>query len=88
VLLDGVPVEALLEGSLLVLNNTDQPGVIGDVGTLLGRHGINIGTFALGRRDREAVGVVSIDETQPVEESVMGELRKLAAVSCARMVRV
>ena len=38
VLVDGVAVEAPLEGTLLIIKNNDQPGVIGDVGTLLGRH--------------------------------------------------
>ena len=38
--LDGVEVEAPLEGTgtLLVIRNDDQPGVIGEVGTILGRH--------------------------------------------------
>ena len=49
VLVDGVAVEAPLEGTLLIIKNNDQPGVIGDVGTLLGRHRVNIASFALGR---------------------------------------
>jgi D-3-phosphoglycerate dehydrogenase len=88
VLIDGVPVEAVLEGSMIVLSNTDQPGVIGEVGTVLGKKGINIGTFALGRDGKQAVGVVSIDETKPVEESLLAELRALPAVKTARLVRV
>ena len=49
VLVDGVAVEAPLEGTMIVICNNDQPGVIGDVGTILGRHGVNIANFALGR---------------------------------------
>ena len=41
-LVDGVAVEAPLTGTMLVLSNTDKPGVIGDIGTILGRHGVNI----------------------------------------------
>ena len=49
----GVAVEAPLAGTLLIICNDDQPGVIGEVGTILGRHGVNIANFALGpRRDR------------------------------------
>ena len=33
VLVDGIAVEAPLDGTMLVMCNTDQPGVIGDVGT-------------------------------------------------------
>jgi len=63
-LLDGVEVEVPLDdaGSMLVIRNDDQPGVIGEVGTILGRHGINIGSFALGRNKTGAVGIVSLDE--------------------------
>ena len=48
VLLNGVPIEAPLGGTLLLLANHDQPGVIGEVGMILGRLGINIAYFALG----------------------------------------
>ena len=63
--LDGVDVEAPLEGTgtLLVIRNEDQPGVIGEVGTILGRHQINIGSFALGRSKGGAVGVVNLDQS-------------------------
>ena len=45
----GITVEAPLAGTLLIICNDDQPGVIGEVGTILGRHGVNIANFALGR---------------------------------------
>ena len=51
------------------MKNQDVPGVIGHVGTVLGRNLINIANFSLGRRDTtapgqptEAVAVVSTDE--------------------------
>src|SRR5215210_5924171 len=63
-MLDGVAIEAPLDGTgtLLVIRNEDQPGVIGEVGTILGRHKINIASFALGRLDGGAVGVVTLDQ--------------------------
>ena len=90
VLVDGVAVEAPLEGTMIVLCNTDQPGVIGDVGTILGRHGVNIATFALGRDGGRAVGVVIVDEPpdKPVPTVVLDELRRLPTIREARLVRV
>src|SRR5205823_8179147 len=38
----GVNVEAPLGGTMLIIGNDDQPGVIGEVGTILGRHKVNI----------------------------------------------
>jgi len=88
VLIDGVGIEAPLDGTMIVMHNVDQPGVIGDVGTVLGRHGINIATFALGRDDNRAVGVVIVDESAPIADAVLDELRKVKAVREVRLVRV
>jgi D-3-phosphoglycerate dehydrogenase len=41
--------EAALEGKLLVIENRDRPGIIGWLGTILGRHQINIASMSLGR---------------------------------------
>jgi len=90
---DGIRVEAPLEGNLIYFKNNDVPGVIGRIGTLLGKRGINIANFSLGRRDEhakgkpaEAVAVVHIDGRVP--ERVLAELRKLPAVKYARSVEV
>ena len=88
VLVDGVAVEAPLEGTMIVISNNDQPGVIGDVGTILGRHGLNIANFALGREGHRAVGVVNVDETSPIPDAVLDDLKKVKAIREARIVRV
>jgi D-3-phosphoglycerate dehydrogenase len=89
-MLDGVDVEAPLEGVVLVLHNNDQPGVIGGVGTVLGRHGINIASFALGRNEAEAVGVVSLDSDAdaPALLTALQEIRALPAVKSAEIATV
>jgi D-3-phosphoglycerate dehydrogenase len=89
VLVDGIRVEAPLEGTMVVICNTDQPGVIGHVGTILGKHGVNIANFALGRDEGgRAVGVVIVDETSPIADGVLDELRKVSGIREARIVRV
>jgi D-3-phosphoglycerate dehydrogenase len=93
VLLDGVAVEAPLDGTLIIISNTDQPGVIGAVGTLLGKHHVNIASFALGR-DYEcagcAIGVVHVEETPEgmVTDEVLAEIRKIPAIQWAVRVRL
>jgi len=85
--LDGVPIEAPLSGTLIVMANEDRPGVIGDVGTALGRHDVNIGSFALGRVESGAVGVISVDETGGLNPAV-DDIRRLKAVREALVVRL
>ena len=88
VLVDGIAVEAPLEGAMIVIRNDDQPGVIGEVGTILGRHRLNIANFALGREGASAIGVVIVDEASPIPASVLEDLRKVKAIREARIVRV
>jgi D-3-phosphoglycerate dehydrogenase len=85
--LDGVPIEAPLSGTLIVMANEDRPGVIGGVGTALGRHGVNIASFALGRNDSGAAGVISVDTAGALDEAVR-EVRGLPPVREAVVVRL
>jgi D-3-phosphoglycerate dehydrogenase len=87
----GVDVEAPLGGTMLIIANDDQPGVIGEVGTILGRHGVNIASFALGRGEQGAIGVVNVDEqagAPRILDAAVEELRKVAAIREAWVVRL
>ena len=90
VLLNGVQVEAPLEGTMLLLINNDKPGVIGAVGTILGRHDVNIANFALGRGYTGAVGIVTVDDPDgtAVTPAMLEELRAVPAIQAAWAVRV
>ena len=89
---DGIQCDAALAGHLTFMKNQDVPGVIGHVGTVLGRNRVNIANFSLGRRDAplhpgeplEALALVTTDE--PVSEQVLAELQENPAVRFARCV--
>jgi D-3-phosphoglycerate dehydrogenase len=91
---DGIDVEAPLERNLIYMRNRDVPGVIGKVGTILGKHNINIADFSLGRRagngkpevPRQAIAVVHVDGRVP--EPVLAALRKVPAVEQAKAIRL
>ena len=83
--LNGIDIEAPLEGTVLTIRNQDVPGVIGRVGTILGEHNINIANFALGRAGRDhrlpqgtALAVVQVDGE--VTEAVLKALRRVEAI--------
>jgi D-3-phosphoglycerate dehydrogenase len=87
--LDGIALEAPLEGTLLLSRNIDVPGVIGRIGTALGTLGINIATFALGRRapgGAEALALVGLDGN--VSAAVVTEVLGLPSVTEARLIRL
>ena len=92
--IDGIDVEAPLEENLVYMRNTDVPGVVGKIGSILGQHQINIANFSLGRRQGtgtkenplEAVAVVHVDSA--ASEAVLAELRKVPAVQQAKSIRL
>ncbi|MDZ7618930.1 MAG: ACT domain-containing protein, partial [Patescibacteria group bacterium] len=65
------PVESRLDGVLMVFSHRDQPGVIGRVGTVFGKHRLNIAQMSVGRSaDKpggEAIGVLALDSQPPAE---------------------
>jgi D-3-phosphoglycerate dehydrogenase / 2-oxoglutarate reductase len=83
---DDFDVELPLEGNLIYFHNCDVPGVVGKIGTTLGRHRVNIANFALGRSGQEAIAVVQVDT--PANEAVLDELRGLAEIKDVRGVRL
>ncbi len=76
---DEIDIEVPLGGNLIYMRNRDVPGVVGKIGTLLGRHNVNIGNFALGRKElkdgAEAIAVVQVDS--PAPEAVLQEIAQL-----------
>ncbi len=75
--IDGFSIEVTPKGTLLVIFNDDKPGVIGAVGTVCGKHAINISTMGVGQKidEGKAILAVSLDK-RPNQEAVkeLGEL--------------
>jgi D-3-phosphoglycerate dehydrogenase len=67
--LGGYRLEAYLDGVLLVFTHRDVPGIIGRVGTIFGKHHVNIAQMAVGRESAggDAIGVLNLDGAPPQE---------------------
>ncbi len=90
VALNGYRLEAYLDGCLLVFTHKDVPGIIGGVGTVFGKHGVNIGQMAVGRAGDQpggdAVGVLNLD-CEPSPES-LEDVRQMNAICSAKAVHL
>ncbi len=84
--IDSFTIDVEPEGFMLVFSNEDRPGTIGTIGTLLGKHEINIAGMQLGRtkKNDKAVAILSLDELIP--EDVMEEVRNIPGILDARAV--
>lgn len=86
--MDGFAVEVVPEGEMLVLSNKDKPGVIGGIGTLLGKNNINIARMQFGREKPggKAISVVSIDT--PVSKEILSAIKKLPNVLSVKQIHL
>jgi D-3-phosphoglycerate dehydrogenase len=81
-------IEAIPEGYILLVNNYDKPGVIGNIGTTLGSRNINIATMQFGR-DRmggNAISLLHLDTSLPT--GVMGEILRLPNIISVRQIQL
>ncbi len=82
--------ESALNGTLMLFVHRDMPGVIGQVGTIFGRHSVNIAGMSVGRPSNkpggEAIGVLSLDAQPPAE--ALAEVLALPAVVRAWIVKL
>ena len=88
--INGIALESALEGTLLLFGNRDVPGVIGQIGTLLGQQKVNIANFALGRREAvlgaDALALVGLDGE--VLDGTLALLRGIPNVTEARLIHL
>jgi D-3-phosphoglycerate dehydrogenase len=86
--LSSLPVEIPTSGTLLFLNNKDRPGIVGYLGTLLGKHKVNIASMSLARDTvgGNALTVLTLDSVPP--QAVLDELQKDNDISNIKVVRL
>jgi D-3-phosphoglycerate dehydrogenase len=76
--INGFDLDVIPKGKMILFKNSDVPGVIGEVGTLLAKNNVNIADFRLGRDNNgQALAVICVDEE--VSKSVLEALAKLQA---------
>ena len=73
---------------MLFVDNRDQPGSIGAVGTIAGRHNINISFMEVGRLSVRGQAMMVLGLDDPIPPPVMEEIRALSHIQDARLVKL
>jgi len=85
--IDDYPLDLEPKGKMILFKNSDEPGVIGDVGSIIAKYNINISDFRLGRnRDSQALAVIKVDED--ISKELIEELSKLSACISVKSVKL
>ncbi len=88
VVVNGRHIEAQPEGVLLLLENKDRPGIVGHIGTLLGKHRVNIASMSLGRDQAGGMALTVLNLDSAPDERVMEELLSDPDIVSARTLRL
>lgn len=88
VMIDHSDVEAVPDGYLLLITNKDVPGIVGQIGTLLGNNQINIAGMTLGRDvpGGQAKTLLKIDS--PVSDKVLSEIKQAKNILDAKLIKL
>lgn len=81
-------IEFIPEGHILVLSYEDRPGMVGKIGSILGRHNVNIASMHVGRRTRRGGAIVVLLLDEAVSPEVMEEVAKAVEADFARLIRL
>jgi D-3-phosphoglycerate dehydrogenase len=86
--LQGMPVEIVPDGVLFLMNNKDRPGIVGYIGTLMGKHNVNIASMSLSRDSAggKALTVLNLDSVPPA--ALLEEIQKDPDISNVRVVKL
>jgi D-3-phosphoglycerate dehydrogenase len=86
--INGREVEVEASGKLLVLENIDQPGMVGTIGTILGKDGVNIADMSLSRLTPGSTAYMVVRvETEP-SEPARKEIKSHPAIKMAKFVQL
>lgn len=88
VAINGREVEVAAEGKLLVLENADQPGMVGTIGTLLGKDGVNIADMSLSRITPGTTAYMVVRVDNEPSASARAEIKDNPAIKMAKFVQL
>jgi D-3-phosphoglycerate dehydrogenase len=84
--IDDFMLEAIPEGPTILLHNHDRPGVVGQVGTVLGQEGLNISRMQLGLVSERGEAAMLVNVSPLPTAELMERLRGLPHVITAQLV--
>ena len=86
--IDDYYVEALPFGEMIVVQNWDRPGIIGNLGTLLGQHNINIATMTFGREAPGGKAITVLNVDSPVSAQIIDKIKKAPNILAVKVIKL
>jgi len=84
----GFRVEAVPEGDVILCENDDAPGVVGNLGTALGAAGVNIARISLSRLEDRSRAFAFLNVDSAPSQEILDRVRALPHVRSVRAIRL
>ncbi len=84
--INGYYFEIASSGNMVIIEHTDQPGVIGEVGTIIGASGINIGAMQVGRKQPGGIAIMVLNVDTPIDMNLILKIENAKTVTKARAI--
>ncbi len=81
-------IDSVPEGNMLVIKNKDVPGIIGQIGTILGKNNINIAAMSFGRDEKGGLAFSVVNVDQVIPKNVLDEIRKAKNIHEVKAIKI
>ena len=71
-----------------MIQNWDRPGIIGNLGTLLGKHNINIAAMTFGREKPGGKAITILNVDSRVSAGILDKIKKLENILAVKIIRL
>ncbi len=86
--IDDYYVEVSPSGEMIMIQNWDRAGIIGNLGTLLGKHNINIAAMTFGREKPGGKAITILNVDSPVSAEIMDKIKKTENILAVKVIRL
>lgn len=86
--IDDFYVEATPAGEMIMVGNWDRPGIIGNLGTLLGKHDINIAFMTFGRQAPGGKAITLLNVDSPVSGEIIDKIKKTENILSVKVIKI
>ncbi len=86
--IDDYYVEVSPMGEMVMIQNWDRPGIIGNLGTLLGKHNINIAAMTFGREKPGGRAITVLNVDSPVSAEILDKVKKTENILAVKVIRL
>ncbi len=81
-------VEAHPSGYMLVIRNRDLPGIVGQIGTILGKNKINIAEMTFGREKPKGKAVTVLNVDSAIPQKVLAQIKNVQNIFDAKLIKL